>query len=380
MSRLMLVFGTRPEAIKLAPVVQALRARPEHEALVTVTAQHREMLDQVLDLFDIKVDHDLDVSTPRQGLASLTTRALDRLMPVVNSEAPDAIIVQGDTTTTLVGALAGFYAQIPVVHLEAGLRTDDPHNPYPEEMNRRLTTRLASLHLAATPLARDNLLADGVQSRDIVVTGNTVIDALLWSIAQHRPAHDPLHLQARDHPGPVVLVTTHRRESWGEPLRRVATAIAEISRRHPHLLVVLPLHRNPIVRETLLPTLTGLRNVAIGEPSDYWSFGQLMQRADILLSDSGGVQEEAPSLGKPVLVMRDNTERPEAIAAGVARLVGTDPQRIIASVTQLLADPAAYDEMARQANPYGDGHAAERTVAAIEAMLCGQMDGQQSVA
>jgi UDP-N-acetylglucosamine 2-epimerase (non-hydrolysing) len=376
MSRVMLVFGTRPEAIKLAPVVRALHARPEHEALVTVTAQHREMLDQVLDLFGITVDHDLDVSTPRQKLAPLTTRALDRLMPVVEAEAPDAVIVQGDTTTTLVGALAGFYAQIPVIHLEAGLRTDDPLNPFPEEMNRRLTTRLASLHLAATALARDNLLAEGVDSSDIMVTGNTVIDALLWSMAQDRPAHDPLHLRARDHCGPVVLVTTHRRESWGEPLRRIATAIAEISRRHPDLLVVLPLHRNPVVREAVLPTLTGLRNVAVGDPSDYWSFGQLMQRADILLSDSGGLQEEGPSLGKPVLVLRDNTERPEAIAAGVARLVGTDPQQIIGSVTQLLTDPAAYDAMARPANPYGDGQAAQRTLAAIDAMLSRQTAGQ----
>jgi UDP-N-acetylglucosamine 2-epimerase (non-hydrolysing) len=380
MSRVMLVFGTRPEAIKMAPVVQALRSRPEHEALVTVTAQHREMLDQVLDLFGIKVDHDLDVSTPRQGLAPLTTRALDRLMPVVEHEAPDTIIVQGDTTTTLVGALAGFYARVPVVHLEAGLRTGDPQNPFPEEMNRRLTTRMASLHLAATPLAQQNLLAEGVGGGDIVTTGNTVIDALLWSVAQDRPAHDPLHLRAREHSGPVVLVTTHRRESWGEPLRRVAAAIAEIARRHPEVLVVLPLHRNPVVREAVLPTLNGLRNVAVGEPSDYWSFGQLMQRADILLSDSGGVQEEGPSLGKPVLVMRDNTERPEAIEAGVARLVGTDPQRIIGGVTELLVDSAAYDAMARRANPYGDGHAAERTVAAIEAMLSGDLDGQQSVA
>ena len=230
-------------------------------------------------------------------------------------------------------------------------------------------------------VAPSNLTATGLsRSRDIVVTGNTVIDALLWSIAQHRSAHDPLHLRARDHSGPVILVTTHRRESWGEPLRRIATAIAEISRRHPDPLVVLPLHRNPVVREAVLPTLTGLRNVAVGDPSDYWSFGQLMQRADILLSDSGGVQEEAPSLGKPVLVMRDNTERPEAIAAGVAQLVGTDPQQIIATTTQLLADPAAYNAMARQANPYGDGHAAQRTVAAIEAMLSRQMNGQQSVA
>jgi UDP-N-acetylglucosamine 2-epimerase (non-hydrolysing) len=226
----------------------------------------------------------------------------------------------------------------------------------------------------------ENLLAEGVDAADIVLTGNTVIDALMWSVAQNRPAHDPLHLRARDHSGPVLLVTTHRRESWGEPHRRIAAAIAEISRRHPDLLVVLPLHRNPVVREAVLPTLTGLRNVAVGEPSDYWTFGQLMQRADILLSDSGGVQEEGPSLGKPVLVMRDNTERPEAVAAGVARLVGTDPHRIIGGVAELLGDPAAYDAMARRANPYGDGHAAARTVAAIEAMLSKAEGGRRSVA
>lgn len=369
MKRVMLVFGTRPEAIKLAPVAHALAARADFDPIIVTTAQHREMLDQVLDLFGITPDIDLAIGRPRQDLASLTARTLESLAPVVEKEAPDAVLVQGDTTTTVVGALAGFLSRVPVVHLEAGLRTSDPQNPFPEEMNRRLTTQLAQLHLAATPLARDNLLAEGVSGDRIVTTGNTVIDALLWAVDQKRPVRDPLLAAAQAHAGPVVLWTSHRRESWGEPMARVARAVASVSASRPDLLVVLPAHRNPAVREALLPELVDRPNVLVGEPADYWSFCRLQRRADVVLTDSGGVQEEAPSLGRPVLVTRDTTERVEALEAGVALLVGTEPVRIVHALETLLTDRAAYREMARRVNPYGDGQAARRVVAALDRLL-----------
>lgn len=361
----MVVFGTRPEAIKMAPLVRALQESPLYQPIVVVTAQHREMLDQVLSLFAIEPDHDLNVSTPRQGLAQLSARVLERLAPVMHEERPDAVVVQGDTVTTLCGALAAFYARIPVAHMEAGLRTGTLTNPFPEEMDRRLTTRLSSLHLAATLRARDNLYGEGITPAEVVVTGNTVIDALLWTVEQERPSTDPLVAACQRHPGDVVLVTTHRRESWGTPMRRVAEAVVELARRHPSVLFCIPLHANPIVQEAVVPTVAGQPNVVLGEPADYVAFVQLMQRARILLTDSGGVQEEGPTLGKPVLVTRDATERPEAVTAGVARLVGTDKQRIVSSVTALLVDPIEYAAMANAVNPYGDGNAAHRTVEAL---------------
>lgn len=371
MKRVMLVFGTRPEAIKMAPVVRALQQSAGHEPCVVVTGQHREMLDQVLDLFGIAPAYDLDLITPRQGLPALTSRALESLSPIMEHERPDIVLVQGDTTTTMVGALAAFYASIPVGHLEAGLRTGDPTNPFPEEMNRRITTRLSSLHLAATPLAADNLTREGVARSDVVVTGNTVIDALLWAVNQQRPVTDPLLERAEAHLGPVVLVTTHRRESWGQPMHRIGVAVAELGCRFPSALFVLPMHRNPAVRDVLLPTLDGVPNVVTGEPADYWTFARLMRRATLLLSDSGGVQEEGPSLGKPVLVLRDNTERPEAVTAGAARLVGTSSERIVAAVETMLTDSSAYAVMANAINPYGDGAAALRTVRAVDRFLDG---------
>ena len=369
MKRVMLIFGTRPEAIKLAPVAHALAARADFDPIVVTTAQHREMLDQVLDLFGIMPDYDLAIGRPRQDLASLTARTLESLAPVVEKESPDAVVVQGDTTTTVVGALAGFFTGVPVVHLEAGLRTSDPRNPFPEEMNRRLTTQLTDLHLAATPRARENLLAEGVADDRIVTTGNTVIDALLWAVNQERPVRDPLLNAATEHPGPVVLWTAHRRESWGEPMARVARAVVNVCAARPDLLVVLPAHKNPAVRDVLLPEVANLPNIHVGEPSDYWSFCQLMRRADIVLTDSGGVQEEAPSLGRPVLVTRSTTERTEAIDAGVALLVGTEPLRIMHALDTLLANREAYQEMARRVNPYGDGQAVERVVAALGRLL-----------
>jgi UDP-N-acetylglucosamine 2-epimerase (non-hydrolysing) len=331
---------------------------------VVVTGQHREMLDQVNDLFGIVPAADLDIIQPRQTLEDITSRALQRLRPVLERERPDAVLVQGDTTTCFAAALAAFYQQIPVVHLEAGLRTDDRYNPFPEEVNRRLTTQLAALHLAPTSISRANLLRDGVDPRDVVVTGNTVIDALLDVVGRGVPFSRPelAAVEGND----VVLVTAHRRESWGEPMRASGRAIARLARAFPHVVFVLPAHLNPVVREVLLPLLQGAPNVVITEPLAYGDFARLMSLSRVVLTDSGGVQEEAPSLGKPVLVMRETTERPEAVSAGTVRLVGTDEERIVAEVSALLTDPVAYGAMARAVNPYGDGLAAGRSVAAVE--------------
>lgn len=367
----MVVFGTRPEAIKLAPVVQALHRSKSYDCRVVVTAQHRSMLDQVLDLFGITPDIDLNVIEPRQTLSRLTVNALAGLTPVVEDVAPDALIVQGDTTTTFVAALAGFYNRVPIVHLEAGLRTNDRYSPYPEEVNRRLTTRLAALHLAPTPQARRNLETEAVTRDSIVVTGNTVIDALHWAVAQRAPYGDPRLEELDHHDRPVLLVTAHRRESWGPPMVGIGRALATLARREPDLVVVLPVHRNPVVREALLPPLSGLDNVRVVEPMAYGGFARLMARSHLILTDSGGVQEEGPSLGKPVLVMRDTTERPEAVAAGTARLVGTDTDAVVAAVERLLHDRASYRAMATAVNPYGDGRATDRTVAALDHFLTG---------
>lgn len=363
--RVACIFGTRPEAIKMAPVVLGLRAAAGFEPVVVVTGQHREMLDQVLEVFGIVPDHDLDIQQPRQTLTGVTTNALAALDPVLDEVQPDVVMVQGDTTTTMVGALAAFYRQVPVAHLEAGLRTGDRYSPFPEEINRRLTTQLASLHLAPTPLSASNLKADGVSSDQIVVTGNSVIDALHLalvtgagsSIGPFEPApHDPRRL---------LLVTAHRRESWGEPMRNIGRALRHLALNRPDLLIAFPIHRNPVVREAIEPAVAGLDNVVLGEPLAYGAFCELMSRADVVLTDSGGVQEEAPALGKPVLVMRDTTERPEAVEFGTARVVGTEERTIIDEVERLLDDSEAYDRMATAVNPYGDGRATQRTIAAL---------------
>ena len=367
MRRIMAVYGTRPEAIKMAPVVQALAASDHLEPVVAVTGQHREMLDQVNALFGIEPAHDLDVIKPRQQLHEVTQRVLEGITQVLREDRPDAVLVQGDTTTTMVAALAAFYEQVPVVHLEAGLRTDNRYDPFPEEVNRRLTTQLASLHLAPTPVSRANLLRDGVAESDVVVTGNTVIDALLDVVARQLPLEDPA-LEVLDG-GPAVLVTSHRRESWGAPMARTASAIARLAHDFPGVRFVLPAHLNPRVREVLLPPLRGLDNVTVTEPLSYSDFARAMDASSIMLTDSGGVQEEAPSLGKPVLVLRDTTERPEAVTAGTVRLVGTDEEAIVRETSLLLESATAYAEMSRVVNPYGDGRAAARTVAAVEAFL-----------
>ena len=363
--KVMVVFGTRPEAVKLAPIILALAESEHFVPFVAVTAQHREMLDQVTGLFGIEPDADLDIMRPRQTLAEITTRALTGLDELVAQVQPDAMMVQGDTTTTFVGALAAHYHQVPVVHVEAGLRTFNRYSPFPEEMNRRLTSQLTSLHLAPTPASCANLVAEGVERPSIVVTGNSVIDALLWTVDK-RIAYDDPKLDVLDTDGRrVLLVTAHRRESWGERMVGVGRALGRLARDEPDLLVVLPVHRNPTVREALLPPLDSLPNVIVTEPIGYGGFARLIDRSHVVLTDSGGVQEEAPSLGKPVLVMRENTERPEAVTAGTARLVGTDEDRIVAEVTALLHDEASYGAMANAVNPYGDGHAAPRSVAAM---------------
>jgi len=363
--RVMVIFGTRPEGIKVAPVIAELERSPHFDPIVVVTGQHREMLAQVLDLFGIVPHYDLDLCAPGQTLASVTTGALDGLTPLLEAERPDAVLVQGDTTTTFVGGLAAFYQQIPVVHLEAGLRTGNPYSPFPEEVNRALTTRLATLHLAPTEGNKQNLLAENIKPESIIVTGNTVVDALLLATELPGGYGDPALDDLDADPRRVVLVTAHRRESWGEGHAAVGRAIAEIARTEPDVLVVFPIHRNPVVRDTILPAFEGLDNVRVIEPLGYRGLVQLMQRADLIVTDSGGIQEEGPSLGKPVLVMRDTTERPEAVTAGTVRLVGTDEQQIVGAVRTVLHDPREYASMANAINPYGDGRAAERTVAAL---------------
>jgi UDP-N-acetylglucosamine 2-epimerase (non-hydrolysing) len=361
----MVVMGTRPEAIKLAPIVLELERSPGFDPMVVVTAQHREMLDQVLDLFEIEADHDLNILRPGQTLTDVTVRGLEGLSPLVAQHRPEAVVVQGDTTTTFIGALAAFYQQVPVVHVEAGLRTGDVYSPYPEEINRRLTTQLSALHLAPTDTSAANLRAEQVADDKIIVTGNSVIDALLWTVDRRVDYGDPLLKGLDEDPRRVLLVTAHRRESWGEPMANIGRALASLAHSEPDLVIVFPIHRNPLVRDAILPHIDGLENVIVTDPLDYGGFARLMERADVVLTDSGGVQEEAPSLGKPVLVMRDTTERPEAIAAGTAALVGTDQAAIEGAVRRLLHDRGAYAAMANAVNPYGDGRAAARTVAAL---------------
>jgi UDP-N-acetylglucosamine 2-epimerase (non-hydrolysing) len=363
--RVMVVFGTRPEAIKCAPLIGKLLAAPDLEPVVVSTGQHRQMLDQAVGLFSIRPHYDLNVMKPGQSLSGVTCRVLHGLKPVIQREKPDAVIVQGDTTTTFSGALAAFYEQVPVVHLEAGLRTGDPLSPYPEEMNRRLVTQLSALHLTPTSSNRDNLLAEGVEHGSVVTIGNTGIDALLEAAAASNGYERPELRFLEEDTRRVLLVTTHRRESWGAPMAEIGRAVATIARGDPELLVVIPMHLNPVVRQALAPAVRDLPNVLVTEPASYGDFVRLMMRSSLILTDSGGVQEEGPSLGKPVLVLRDTTERPEAMAFGTARLVGTGRARIVDGVRALLYDPTAYAGMANATNPYGDGQAADRGVAAI---------------
>ncbi|WP_439114140.1 non-hydrolyzing UDP-N-acetylglucosamine 2-epimerase [Hydrogenophaga sp.] len=359
------VFGTRPEAIKMAPLVLALAADQRFEAKVAVTGQHREMLDQVLNLFSIKPDFDLNIMKPGQDLTDVTTAILQGLKLVFAQYKPDVVLVHGDTATTFATSLAAYYHQIPVAHVEAGLRTGNLYSPWPEEGNRKLTGALARLHFAPTETSRDNLLAEGVPSASIVVTGNTVIDALLDVVNRLEGDHN-LRSQAAaptdflDFNRKIILVTGHRRESFGGGFERICQALIEVALRYPDVDIVYPVHLNPNVREPVNRLLAGINNVHLIPPLDYLPFVYLMSRAHIILTDSGGIQEEAPSLGKPVLVMRDTTERPEAVSAGTVKLVGTDTARIVGELSRLLDDAAAYRAMSFAHNPYGDGKASQR--------------------
>ena len=364
--KVMTIFGTRPEAIKMAPVVLELQKYSDRiQPIVTVTAQHREMLDQVLQLFRIQPDYDLDIMSPSQTLFDITNRALTGLDGVLAQAKPDLVLVHGDTTTTFVGALAAFYHQIPVGHVEAGLRTGDKYSPYPEEMNRKLAGVLTDLHFAPTATARQNLLKENVATGSVFVTGNTVIDALLATVKPEFRFADELPT-ALDFSGRrVILVTTHRRENLGEPMRHVYQALKRIVTEFSDVEVVFPVHRNPKVREVVESVLGHLPRVHLTDPLDYEPFVNLMARSTLILTDSGGIQEEAPSLGKPVLVLRDTTERPEAIGAGTVRLIGTAEETVYVQTKALLSDPEQYRAMSEATNPYGDGKASYRIVQTI---------------
>jgi UDP-N-acetylglucosamine 2-epimerase (non-hydrolysing) len=367
---ILFVFGTRPEAIKLSPVIRWMRANTEVRVRVCVTAQHRDMLDRVLSVFDIRPDYDLGAMRHGQTLAQVTARILAGLEPILQRDRPGIVVVQGDTTTTFCGALAAFYGRVPVAHVEAGLRTGDRTQPFPEEINRVLVTRLADLHFAATPWAAGNLTAEGIDPRAVSITGNSGIDALLDVAA--RLERGKIRAE-RDWPmidggRKRIVVTAHRRESFGAGFEEICTALSTLAARGD-VQVVYPVHPNPSVSEPVRARLQGHRNIVLTEPLDYVSFVNLMRGASVLLTDSGGVQEEAPSLGKPVLVMRDKTERPEAVEAGTATLVGANASRIVAATTALIDDPAEYERRAQIHNPYGDGRASERIGAALQAFL-----------
>lgn len=366
--KIMTIYGTRPEAIKVAPVIKALEADERFESIAVSTGQHKEMLEQVNTMFGIKPKHDLGLMKPGQGLNEIVSRAIAGLEKIIDEEQPDVIISQGDTSTAMAAALAGFHRGIKIVHLEAGLRTGNIFSPFPEEANRKIIGQVASLHLAPTEGSMDNLRRENFRSKDIVVTGNTVIDALLEAASWDTEFKDDELAEVAASDKRVVLVTTHRRENL-DAMTQIGTAVNELAKQHPEIVFVLPLHLNPKVREAVLPEVKGLKNVIITDPLPYDEFTQLQNRAEIILTDSGGVQEEAPALGKPVLCMRENTERPEAVISGTVKLVGTDKGLIVAESNLLLNDEAAYKAMANAVNPYGDGKAAARSVAAIAQLV-----------
>ena len=382
MKKVMLVFGTRPEAIKMAPLVKEFQKQKERiETVVCVTGQHREMLDQVLEIFDIKPDYDLNIMKQGQDLYDVTARVLTGMRDVLKEVKPDVVLVHGDTTTSTAAALAAFYQQIPVGHVEAGLRTHNIYSPWPEEMNRLLTGRLATYHFSPTPLSRNNLIKESVDDRNIIITGNTVIDALYWvvdKIKNNKELDNELEdilskagydVNRLNNGKKLVLITGHRRENFGDGFINMCTAIKDLTVKYPDLDFVYPMHLNPNVRkpihEVFGENLSGLKNMFFIEPLEYLSFAYLMEKSSIVLTDSGGIQEEAPGLGKPVLVMRDTTERPEALDAGTVKLVGTDYNKIVNEVSSLIDDKAAYEKMSKAVNPYGDGLACGRIVNAL---------------
>ena len=362
--KVMAIFGTRPEAIKMAPVVRELLKHPEIETKVCLTAQHREMLDQVVGLFQLPVDYDLDIMKQGQSLYDITDRVLLGLKEVLEKEKPDLVLVHGDTTTTFSATLAAFYQQIDVGHVEAGLRTGNMYSPFPEEANRRLTSVLTALHFAPTETARQNLLKENQKDDHIFTVGNSVIDALLATVKKDYVFEDKELQEIEEHKR-IILVTTHRRENLGEPMRNVYRALRRLVQTVPDTEVVFPVHRNPLVRQAVKEVLDGVPGIHLVDPMEYEPFTNLMARSAIILTDSGGIQEEAPSLGKPVLVLRDTTERPEAVASGTVKLVGTDEDKVYNTAYKLLTDEEAYREMAESINPYGDGHTSERIVQAI---------------
>ena len=382
MKKVMLVFGTRPEAIKMAPLVKEFQKQPKRvETVVCVTGQHREMLDQVLKIFDIKPDYDLNIMKQGQDLYDVTARVLTGMRDVLKEVKPDVVLVHGDTTTSTAAALAAFYQQIPVGHVEAGLRTHNIYSPWPEEMNRLLTGRLATYHFSPTPLSRNNLIKESVDDRNIIITGNTVIDALYWvvdKIKNNKELDNELEdilskagydVNRLNNGKKLVLITGHRRENFGDGFINMCTAIKDLTVKYPDLDFVYPMHLNPNglnpIHEVFGENLSGLKNMFFIEPLEYLSFVYLMEKSSIVLTDSGGIQEEAPGLGKPVLVMRDTTERPEALDAGTVKLVGTDYNKIVNEVSSLIDDKAAYEKMSKAVNPYGDGLACGRIVNAL---------------
>jgi UDP-N-acetylglucosamine 2-epimerase (non-hydrolysing) len=367
--KVLVIFGTRPEAVKMAPVIQVLKANPQIETRVCVTAQHREMLDQVLNLFEITPDVDLNLMRPSQALSTLTSQILTQLDPVLEAEKPDWILVQGDTTTVMAASLAAFYRGIKVGHIEAGLRTGDKSQPFPEEINRRLTSVLADLHFAPTELSRDNLLKEGILGTQILVTGNTVIDALLQISNQPMPADVAGWLQQWGiAPGGkrLVVVTAHRRENFGSPIESICAALKSLADKFKQEIhIVYPVHLNPLIQAPVKQRLSGIPNLTLLDPLDYLPMIHLLKSASLVLTDSGGIQEEATGLGKPTLVLREKTERPEGVSAGVLKLVGTDTDKIINETSRLLTDQSAWAKMAHAANPFGDGHAANHIVQGI---------------
>ena len=363
----LIVFGTRPEAIKMAPLVKALEQNPLIESRVCVTAQHREMLDSVLTLFKIEPSADLDIMQHGQTITDITVRALSGLQEILKKDKPDYVLVHGDTTTTFVASLAAFYEKIPVGHVEAGLRTGNRYSPFPEEMNRRLTSTLAELHFAPTKQNRELLLKENVPDSQIFITGNTVIDALLSVVETGYDFRDPLLnlLTAETEKHPLIVMTCHRRENWGKPMEQIFKAVCQIAARYPHYRIVYPVHLNPAIKSLADTTLGREPNVYLIDPLDYAPFVNLLAAAHLILTDSGGIQEEAPALGKPILVMRTETERPEAVAAGTVQVTGVHTDEIVKAAYRLLDEAGAYDAMSKAVNPYGDGNAAARIIDAL---------------
>ena len=375
MKKISVIFGTRPEAIKLCPLILAMKSHPDFEPHVCVTAQHREMLDQMLEVFGVVPDVDLSIMQPNQALSSLTSRAITAIDGYLTEYKPDMVIVQGDTTTTFCSSLTAFYHNIPVGHVEAGLRTRNKFSPFPEEINRVLTSHIADYHFAPTELSKENLLREGISEDKIFITGNTVIDALFFAIEKvkkHPPDIPGLSEHVLNNPNnKLILITGHRRENFGEGFESICNAIVTLAEKFPEVEFVYPVHLNPNVQEPVFHIMSGFENIHLIEPLSYLPFVALMERSTLILTDSGGIQEEAPSLGKPVLVMRDTTERPEGVDAGTVKLVGTDRRTIIENVSSLLTDENAYNAMANAVNPYGDGKATGRILVACERFLNG---------